>query len=477
LEILSWSDDSVTPFYSIPLTINPAAYKISGTLTGTDGVPLTKGKLFLYQKDDNGVVKFINKRELSSSNQFTFNVDIHPYTLYFIPDAASFPDYVPTILGKTVILQPTSFIEFVSNTEINFEILKIQPLPPGVMSISGNVSSGDPSGRIESVAGVPVILLSSSGVPVKLTTTDDNGGYAFANLPEDAYQIVVAFELDQAFMSEPIAVDVTAASAIVNIDMSDGAVEVNTVHQQAIQFTALPAKSFGDAPFFPEVTVSSGLPLTLTSSDISVAEIEDGKIVITGVGQCTITASQDGDKAFLEAIPVERELIVNKGDQQINFAELSEVSIHDDPFALNATSTASLPVSFISENEMVAIIDANNIVTIKGTGSTNITAEQNGNANFNAATPVVRVLKVIVVLGSELDIPAIEVYPNPVTDVINVRSLSPIANITVINTLGEIQNVFLNKDNTISFGGMASGIYFLKIENQRHHRVFKLRKE
>jgi MAM domain, meprin/A5/mu/Secretion system C-terminal sorting domain len=165
--------------------------------------------------------------------------------------------------------------------------------------------------------------------------------------------------------------------------------------RQTITFGALPTKIFSDPPFAISATGgSSGQPVTFSSSNTSVATISGATVTIVGAGTTTITANQAGSATHFAATPVPQLLTVNKSPQTITFAALPAKTFGDVAFALSATGGASgEPIIFSSSNTAVATVSGS-MVTIIGAGSTNITASQAGNANFNAATPVVRVLTV-----------------------------------------------------------------------------------
>ena len=80
---------------------------------------------------------------------------------------------------------------------------------------------------------------------------------------------------------------------------------------QYISFSKLEDKTVGDTSFYPGAKSDSKLPISYTSSNTEVATIEDGKIVIVGLGTTTITANQSGNDTYLEAIAVSQELRVN----------------------------------------------------------------------------------------------------------------------------------------------------------------------
>ncbi|MDO7171622.1 DNRLRE domain-containing protein [Mariniflexile sp. AS56] len=71
---------------------------------------------------------------------------------------------------------------------------------------------------------------------------------------------------------------------------------------QSIKFFTIPVKLVSSPDFDPEATASSGLPVSYSSSDTSVATIVSGKVHIVGTGTTTITAMQAGD-AYYNAAP------------------------------------------------------------------------------------------------------------------------------------------------------------------------------
>ncbi len=82
-----------------------------------------------------------------------------------------------------------------------------------------------------------------------------------------------------------------------------------------------------------------------------------------------------------------------KLDQTITFNSLAAMTYGDASFALGATATSSLGVSYVSDNNSVATISGNT-VTIVGAGSATITASQDGDATYNAAASVPQTLVV-----------------------------------------------------------------------------------
>ncbi|NCZ52904.1 MAG: hypothetical protein EBY81_03275, partial [Verrucomicrobia bacterium] len=80
---------------------------------------------------------------------------------------------------------------------------------------------------------------------------------------------------------------------------------------QTISFPSFGRQLLGDAPFTPQATASSGLPISFTSSDSAVATASGSVITITGVGTSIITANQLGNTDYYEAPVVSQTLTVS----------------------------------------------------------------------------------------------------------------------------------------------------------------------
>ena len=162
---------------------------------------------------------------------------------------------------------------------------------------------------------------------------------------------------------------------------------------QTITFDALTSKNFGDTPFALSATSSSNLPVTFLTEDIDKININNNIVTILKPGTAQISANQYGDINYKEASSIRRSLLINKINQTITFSALASKNCLDSPFALTATSSSGLTVSYTSSNTSVATV-ADSTVTIITGGTTTITASQNGNENYNAATSVNQLLTV-----------------------------------------------------------------------------------
>ncbi len=162
---------------------------------------------------------------------------------------------------------------------------------------------------------------------------------------------------------------------------------------QSITFATFPTKTFGDASFTLSATASSGLPITYTSSNTSVATIAGSTVTIVGGGTSTITAGQAGNDSFAAAANVTQTLTVNKASQAITFAALPAKTFGDASFTLSATTSSGLPITYSFSNTAVATVSGNT-VTVVGVGTSTITASQAGNDSFNSAANVTQTLTV-----------------------------------------------------------------------------------
>ncbi|MEI6554530.1 MAG: Ig-like domain-containing protein [Paludibacter sp.] len=188
---------------------------------------------------------------------------------------------------------------------------------------------------------------------------------------------------------------ILGSNQLVNLAQSLNTIQLidNSKTSQTITFAAIPTKVPGDADFSVVATASSGLAVTLTSSNTAVATIVNGNIHIVGAGISVITASQAGDDTYKSAISVRQTLTVNGTNQTITFPALSAKVYGDADYSPGASASSGLTVTYSSSNTYVATIVNGNIHLV-GPGTATITASQAGNAIYNAAPDVSQSLKV-----------------------------------------------------------------------------------
>jgi len=243
--------------------------------------------------------------------------------------------------------------------------------------------------------------------------------------------------------------------------------------QQSITFNALPSKQVGDPDFALVATSSTSSinPITFTSSDPTVATVSGNIVTIVGAGVTTITASQ-AESADYYAIDVDRTLNVSVAtnlNQTITFGALASNVYGDAPFALTATASSNLPVSYSSSDLSVATISGNT-VTIVGAGNVTITASQSGGSGYNPAPDVSQALSVtqkeLTVTGASV---TTKPYDGTTVATITGATLSGVINSDDVSLTNATSGVFATANAgspiavTTSFGlqGTRSGNYFL----------------
>jgi hypothetical protein len=145
--------------------------------------------------------------------------------------------------------------------------------------------------------------------------------------------------------------------------------------KQTITFLPLASKNYwyGMNPISLSATNNSGLPIVYSVVS-GPGTISGNLLSVYGAGTITVQASQAGNGVYASA-QTNQSIVINKGNNRIY------PSIN-----LSAFGSSGLPVSF-SLNSGPATV-SNNILTINGTGTIVLQANQPGNQNYKAATPI-----------------------------------------------------------------------------------------
>lgn len=154
---------------------------------------------------------------------------------------------------------------------------------------------------------------------------------------------------------------------------------------QNITVTPIADKLITDDPFEIEATVVSNQPLTYEVE--GPATISETTVTLTGSsGTVTITVDQVGNDNYNSAsISTSFDVTDNQEAQAIAFSTISD-QIFGSSLSLSASASSGLEVTFNVVSGSVTIDD--DIVTITGTGSATITADQAGNENFHPAPQI-----------------------------------------------------------------------------------------
>ena len=150
---------------------------------------------------------------------------------------------------------------------------------------------------------------------------------------------------------------------------------------RSVRFASLASEVSTSTPVTMSVTNTNGGSVYFPSNTTT-ARLAQIKLA----GNPTYIASVNSEGLLIFSAP--------KQDQTITFGSLASKTVGDPSFALGATASSTLPVTYTSSVPDVATVIGSQ-VTIVGEGSTTITASQIGNDAFNAAPNVTQVLLVV----------------------------------------------------------------------------------
>jgi hypothetical protein len=191
--------------------------------------------------------------------------------------------------------------------------------------------------------------------------------------------------------------DVTNASPALTIGVPPTVtLPGGTLTQQTIVFPAIPNQFLGVGPFTLNATATSGLPVSFLSNSLSVCTVSGTTLTVAAIGTCSITATQGGNSSYAAATPVTQTFTVqapSQTPQTITFPPIAAVTLGVAPFALTATASSGLPVTFFSNSPSICTV-AGATATILATGTCSITASQAGNSTYAAAAPVTQTFTV-----------------------------------------------------------------------------------
>lgn len=157
---------------------------------------------------------------------------------------------------------------------------------------------------------------------------------------------------------------------------------------QTIDFPPLPTTAAVGAGVSLTATASSGLAVTYTAA--GGCRVSGGRILLAGVGTCSVTAAQPGSAAWNAATPITRTIDITPADQTIGFSLPVPLPPIGTPFTVSATASSGLPVSFAVSGACVSSAPDGSTVTMTVPGTCDVTAFQPGNADYRPAVPVTR---------------------------------------------------------------------------------------
>ncbi|OUD12297.1 MBG domain-containing protein [Thioflexithrix psekupsensis] len=154
-------------------------------------------------------------------------------------------------------------------------------------------------------------------------------------------------------------------------------------HTQTLTFPTLGNLTPNDTQIL-NASASSGLAVSYSVS--GPCSVTGNEVTATGVGTCTVTASQAGNGQYSAATSAERSFEIAKLAQAIDFPFLQETAPGSSQ-TLTATASSGLTVNYSASGNCTVSGDQ---VTANDAGMCTVTASQAGDAQYNAASDVVR---------------------------------------------------------------------------------------
>jgi hypothetical protein len=157
-----------------------------------------------------------------------------------------------------------------------------------------------------------------------------------------------------------------------------------------LSFAAIPAKTFGNAPFTVSASSASSGAVTysLTAGQTSAGTVTGaGMVTITGAGTIYLTASQAASGNYGPATAT-TSFTVNPATPTLSFAAISAQTFGASPFQVSASSASSGAVTYSLTTGHVSsgTVTGAGMVTITGVGTIYLTASQAATASYTVAT-------------------------------------------------------------------------------------------
>lgn len=231
---------------------------------------------------------------------------------------------------------------------------------------------------------------------------------------------------------------------------------------QTVTLTQIEDKLFGEEPFAVEASSSSGMPITVTTTDeLTVV----GKILtIVKPGTVEVIARQDGDALF------------NAAEASTTFCVLPA-----KPVVTMSNTGEVILTSNANEGNQWFVDEA----LLEGETSTTLTVNDNGayqvQVTLDGCASEMSDVMVVNILGSEDAISGISVYPNPATDQITIAASNQNqAQIKILDVFGKpIGDFDLSGGKSIQYSlkGKAKGLYMVQIRTKSSIGYIKVVKE
>lgn len=290
---------------------------------------------------------------LQAGASCNLSIDFKPKTGGAITGSAVFTDNSLDISGstQTAALSGTGFV-------LQTQTISFTAIPSQIIG-----------------ASVALSAVSSSGLPVTLTSTTPNICMVSGTTATLAAVGTCSIQATQAGNSTYLPANPVTRNFAVALE------------PQTIAFASIPSQFVG-ASVMLSATATSGLTVVFTATAPTVCTVSGATVALIGTGTCTIQANQPGNGTYAAAPTVTRNFTVKLQPQTITFASIPAQTV-GTTLALVATSSSGLPVSFTSTTATTCSI-TNTTASFLAAGTCTIQATQAGNQTYAAASVATR---------------------------------------------------------------------------------------
>lgn len=247
------------------------------------------------------------------------------------------------------------------------------------------------------------------------------------------------------------------------------------------------ATAYADSLFNYSITTNvtasryhaSGLPAGLNVD--TATGVISGKAGMAGTYPVTLSASGDAGTATkaltltvkdrpvvdtlpIDTLPVDTLPVDSLAAQTVVFEVIPEMTVGGDDVLLKAAASSGLPVTFSSSNEAIAVI-INSYLHVLKAGNVVITASQAGDSGYQPASAR-QTIKVIAAKDEQV---RVDMYPNPVSDVliVHLSSVEATTMLEVYDNQGALvhRQQLSSLTNTIDAKRWAPGQYYVRVYN------------
>src|ERR1051326_6840253 len=259
--------------------------------------------------------------------------------------------------------------------DANYAAATSAPFPVTLVKKSQAITFADPANRPYGDPDFTVTATSNSGLAVSFSTASAACTVTTGGLVHIVAAGTCTIAADQAGDNNyKAAPQVTQSFTIAKAN-------------QTITFPDPADRFYGDPDFTVTATSTSGLAVTFSTTSAACTVTTGGLVHIVAVGNCAIAANQAGNTNYNAAPQVSMTFAVAKGSQTITFGTLADKTFGDADFAVSATASSGLAVSFSSTTTAVCTVSGST-VHIVASGTCTIAADQAGNTNYLAAPQV-----------------------------------------------------------------------------------------